>query len=111
MAEIKWLELNASNIIVGVHSHEIPAGLLPEGYSCVQETVEQPSSLLGLNISEIDTIPKDRPLLFDLTLAEKYRNQLRVLSIELDLMARLDEDTTAKQAEFDALKTLYEALP
>ncbi len=43
---------------------------------------------------------------------EKYeiRNRLEKLSIELDLMQRLAEDTTDKQAEFDALKLQYEAL-
>jgi hypothetical protein len=38
------------------------------------------------------------------------RSRLRKLSIELDLAARMVEDTTALQSEFAALKADYEAL-
>lgn len=37
------------------------------------------------------------------------RDQLRALSIELDLMKRLGENQTSTQANFDALKLLYQS--
>lgn len=42
--------------------------------------------------------------------AKAYRLRLRQLSIELDLMTRLGETTTALQTEFDTLKATYLAL-
>lgn len=111
MAKIKYAEVNDSNIIVGVHNYEIPAGSLPTGYTIVDiEGVEDPSGLVGQNVSVIPETLDKRVVLNQLTDAEELRLQLKQLSIELDLQARLAEDTTATQAEFDALKLAYEAL-
>lgn len=112
MAKIKYAEVNNSNIIVGVHSDDIPAGLLPTGYSTValpEDTVD-PSGLVGQTADKINETIDKRVVLNELTEAETLRLQLKQLSIELDLQERLAEDTTATQAEFDAIKAAYEAL-
>lgn len=38
---------------------------------------------------------------------ENIKSQMRTLSTEIDLLQRMSEDTTAKQAEFDALLVEY----
>lgn len=40
----------------------------------------------------------------------EVRQKLRQLSIELDLKARLNEDSTSTQAEFDELKAQYDGM-
>lgn len=110
MAEIVFVEINDNNIIVGVHSDDIPSALLPAGYSTVKKTVEDPAGLVGQNVSVIDETLDKRVAYGELAQADAMRLQLKQLSIELDLQERLTEDTTATQAEFDTLKALYEAL-
>lgn len=41
---------------------------------------------------------------------DAYRRRLRDLSAEIDLMARMGEDATGRQAEFDQIKQDYQAL-
>ena len=109
MAEIVFLEVNTNtNIIVGVHSEDIPPDNLPNGYSTVQKEVEDPIGLVGQDLAIADLEIDKRVTLADLTLAEIQRIELRRLSIELDLQVRMGENTAATQAEFDALKNLYQ---
>lgn len=110
MAQIVYVEVDNNNLIVGVHKEDIPPSRLPQGFSTIKKTVEDPISLLGLDVARIDDAPNARKQLFQLTESETFRNQLKQLSIELDLMQRLGEDRTTKQAEFDALRLQYEAL-
>lgn len=110
MAEVVFVEINDNNIIVGVHSDDIPSAFLPTGYSTVQKTVEDPAGLVGQNVSVIDETLDKRVAYGELPEADAMRLKLKQFSIELDLKERLNEDTTATQADFDALKALYEAL-
>ncbi|MBV7268355.1 hypothetical protein [Winogradskyella luteola] len=111
MAEVVYIEINGNNIIVGVHSEDIANALLPQNHNVIEAEVEEPEGLVGLDASFITETLDKRPDPVDSTLAELQRGQLRRLSIELDLMVRLGEDTTAKQAEFDALKNTYQNPP
>ncbi|QQV91597.1 hypothetical protein Peternella1_61 [Winogradskyella phage Peternella_1] len=112
MAKIKYAEINDSNLIIGVHSDDIPAALLPTGYSTVRldDDIEDPSGLVGQTTDKITEPKAKREVINELSESESMRLQLKQLSIELDLQARLSEDTTTTQAEFDALKLQYEAL-
>ncbi len=111
MAKIKYAEVNDSNIIVGVHNYLIPAASLPTGYTIIDiEGVEDPSGLVGQNVSVINETLDKRVVLNQLTQAEELRLQLKQLSIELDLQTKLGEYTTDTQAEFNALKAQYEGL-
>lgn len=111
MAQIVFIEINDSNIIVGVHSHEPESKFVPPTHSIQEATVEDPQGLLGLPSTDIDTPPESRTKIGEPTLKENQRAELKRMSIELDLMEKLEEDTTALQAEFDALETAYNALP
>lgn len=60
-----------------------------------------------------DDLVQDIPALSAAQVAKQkndLRDQLRALSIELDLQTRMGESTTATQASFDAKKAAYEAL-
>jgi hypothetical protein len=109
MGKIVFVEIDDNNIIVGVHSDAIPSASLPSGYTLVEkEDLEEPSGLVGQNASVIDETIDKRTTLDPLTDKERQRIELRRLSIELDLMVRLGEDTAVIQSEFDALKLIYE---
>ena len=41
---------------------------------------------------------------------DKLRKNMRELSVEIELMVKLTEDTTDRQSEFDALKVQYDSL-
>ena len=109
MAEVVFIEHNVSNIIVGVHYQEINENTLPSNHAIIEAEVEEPEGLVGLNISLITEGLDKRPST-ELSQQDILRSELKTLSIELDLMERLSEDTTAKQAEFDTKKAQYEAL-
>lgn len=110
MAKIKYAEINNSGVIVGVHTDDIPAANLPTGWSTVEldDTVEDPSGLVGQAADKITETKDKRVQLNQLSQAEELRLQLKRLSAELDLKTRLGEDTTDTQADFDAVKLQYE---
>ncbi|MBU2923072.1 hypothetical protein KO504_17110 [Winogradskyella psychrotolerans] len=99
-------------MIIGVHSDDIPAALLPTGYSTVRldDDIEDPSGLVGQTVDKITEPKSKREVLNELSESDSLRLQLKQLSIELDLQNRMGEDTTATQADFDALKLQYESL-
>lgn len=109
--ETVFVEIDDTNTIVGIHSDTIDSKDLPAGYSIVAKTIEDPQGLLGLPDSQIDTAPGSRTVIAVPTTKEGQRAELKNLSDELDLMVRLGESTTTVQADFDAKKTIYNALP
>lgn len=108
MAKVVFIEIDNNNIVVGVHNRAIEAVRLPSGYTQLEREVEDPSGLVGQNANKIDESISKRVNLDPLTDKERQRIELRRLSIELDLMVRLGEDTTVVQSDFDDLKVLYE---
>lgn len=108
MAKVMHAEIDNNSIIVGIHSDAIPAANLPTGYTSQEIEVEDPNGLLGQHSSLIsETVDKRAPFGIP-TDQEVRRTALKNLSIELDLQERMGEDTTNTQAEFDALKAVYE---
>lgn len=111
MAEIVYVQINGTNIIVGVHSEALNESLLPDGHTVVQKTVDDPQGLVGLPDSLIDETIDKRPDNDAITPKALLRQELKQLSNEIDLMERLEEQTTDIQADFDAKKAIYETLP
>ena len=109
--ETVFVEIDDTNTIIGIHSDTISTKDLPVGNSVVEKTVEDPQGLLGLPDSQIDFTPAQRTPISVPTSEDDQRAELKNLSNELDLMVRLGEDTTTVQADFDAKKTTYNALP
>ena len=111
MAQVTFIQVDENNLIVGVHTDEPNADLIPSNHSIVEATVSDPSGLLGLPDSDILVKPENRTKIGEPTDKQNQRAVLKNMSNELDLMTRLGEDTTVKQAEFDGLKATYNALP
>lgn len=111
MAEVTFVQIDDSNIIVGVHSVSPNLALLPAGHTIVQKTTEDPQSLVGIPDSLIDEDQDKRPLVGVISEKELLRSELKRLSIEIDLAQRMSESTTALQDDFDAKKIIYDGLP
>jgi len=110
MAQIGYIQIDENNIMVGWHS-DVPSEL-PNGHSLTNKvTKEDPIGLLGLPDSDIDIEPSKRVVLGEKTVKELLRLELLAISNELDLMARMSEDTTTLQANFDTKKSTYQGLP
>lgn len=110
MAQVGYLEINESNIMVGWHT--VAPRSIQDGHSLTGlVTKEDPIGLLGLPDTQIDLEPDKRDVIGTVPEKVLLRNELRTLSIEIDLMERLNEDTTDIQAQFDAKEAIYNSLP
>jgi len=111
MAKVEsvYLEIKDS-IIIAFHSDNVDTSNLPAGHTIQLENIEDPNSILGLNVTFIDKPVADRPKLYDIPAIDLKRSELKSVSIELDLATRLGEDTTALDAQWITLKNEYDAL-
>ena len=109
MAQVTFIEINGDGIIVGIHDTNPSA--LPEGHSIEEKTVIDPLGLLGLSVTQIDTLPEDRIKINVLSEKELLRSKLKDMSLELDFKTRMGEDTTDLLADFNRDKVLYDAMP
>ena len=109
ITETVYLEIKNS-IIIGIHSDDIDMSNLPEGHTIQMEDIEEPNSILGLNVSYIPLPVMDRPTVDEASEIDLKRGELKQVSVELDLAVRLGEDTTDLDAQFLILKDEYDVL-